>query len=186
MSAPLLATRLRTPRLVLDAPTDDDIPDVLAACLDAETQRWVPLPSPYTRESAEFFVRSYCPHGVASGDFHVWALRPRTGGRMLGVVEVRRDEGPGSGTVGCWSGPWGRGHGYMREGLLAVTRHALDPAGLGFDRLRWVYVPGNDPSRRLAEAAGFGFEESKDRAVTLHGETLAARVGTLRRDDVGG
>src|SRR3954452_12857458 len=104
MTAQLLTTRLVTSRLVLDAPTDDDIPDVLEACQDAETQRWVPLPAPYTRESAEFFVRSYCPHGVASRRYTVWALHGRDGGRfggrMLGALEVRKDERAGSASLG--------------------------------------------------------------------------------------
>ncbi|WP_431221335.1 GNAT family N-acetyltransferase [Leifsonia xyli] len=185
MTAPLLTAHLVTPRLVLDAPTEDDIPDVLAACEDAETQAWVPLPTPYTRESAQFFVRSYCPHGVASRRYTVWALHLREGGRMLGALEVRRDDRPGSASLGAWSGPWGRGHGYMREALVAVTRYALDPAGLGFDQLNWEYVPGNHASKRLAEAAGFGFDEGIRTIVELHGVRREARVGTLRRDDVG-
>lgn len=185
MTAQLLTTRLVTARLVLDAPGEDDIPDVLEACQDAQTQAWVPLPSPYTRESAEFFVRSYCPHGLASHRYTVWALHPRGGGRMLGALEVRRDERPGSASLGCWSGPWARGRGYMREALVAVIQHALDPVGGGFEQLNWEYVPGNEASRRLAEAAGFDFAKAARTTVELHGGTREARVGTLRRDDVG-
>lgn len=185
MTAPLLTTRLVTRRLVLDQPVEADIPDVLDACQDAETRAWVPLPLPYTRESAEFFVRSYCPHGLASRRYTVWALHLATGGRMLGALEVRRDDRAGSASLGCWSGPWARGRGYMREALVAVTRHALDPDGLGFERLNWEYVPGNESSRRLADAAGFSFAEGIRTVVELHGERREARVGTLRRDDVG-
>lgn len=186
MTAPVLTLRLTTPRLVLDVPTDDDIPDVLEACQDVETQRWVPLPSPYTRESAEFFVRSYCPHGLASRRYTVWAVHARGGGRLLGALEVRKDERAGSASLGCWSGPWARGQGYMREALGAVARYALDPDGLGFDRLNWEYVPGNESSRRLAEAAGFAFGDGMRTVVSLHGETREARVGRLGRDDVRG
>lgn len=185
MTAQLLTTRLVTARLVLDAPGEDDIPDILQACQDAETQRWVPLPTPYTRESAEFFVRSYCPHGTASHRYTVWALRPRGGGRLLGALEVRRDDRGGSASLGCWSGPWARGHGYMREALVAVALYALDPAGLGYERLNWEYVPGNESSRRLAEAVGFDFAEGMRSIVSLHGKTREARVGVLRRDHVG-
>src|SRR5947209_7799363 len=139
---------LLTARLALAAPTEDDIPDVVEACQDPETQAWVPLPSPYTRESAEFFVRSYGPHGAASGRYTVWALHLREGGRLLGALEARSDDAPGVASLGCWSGPWARGHGYMREALGAVARYALDPSGLGFEQLNWVYVPGNEASRR--------------------------------------
>ncbi|MGN7798752.1 hypothetical protein [Leifsonia sp. 22587] len=45
-------------------------------------------------------------------------------------------------------------------------------------------MPGNDASRRLAEAVGFDFGEGMRTLVSLHGEPREARVGTLRRDDV--
>ena len=186
MTAPLLKARLATARLVLDMPTEADIPDVVEACQDAQTQAWVPLPSPYTRESAEFFVRSYCPHGIASRRYTVWALHPRDGGRLLGALEVRRDDHAGSASLGCWSGPWARGQGFMHEALVAVTRYALDPDGLDFERLHWEYLPGNEASGRLARSAGFSFDDGIRTIVELHGEPREARVGTLRRDDVRG
>jgi len=184
MTAPLLTARLTTRRLVLAPPTDADIPDVLEACQDAETQAWVPLPQPYTRESAEFFVRSYCPHGLASHRYTVWALHLREGGRLIGALEVRSDDRPGSASLGCWSAPWARGQGYLREALRAVAAFALDPARGGFEQLNWEYVPENAASRRLAEAAGFDFGAGTRTIVELHGRMREARVGTLRRDDV--
>lgn len=174
---------LRTPRLVLDAPRESDIPAVLAACQDERTQQWVPLPSPYTRESAEFFVRSYCPHGLASRQYTVWALRPSPVAPLLGVVEVRRDERRGSASLGCWLEPGSRGQGLMREALLAVTAHALDPDGLGFERLRWEYLPGNEESRRLAEGVGFDFADAEAHLVPFRGEERTALVGVLLRGD---
>lgn len=184
MTAPLLTARLVTGRLVLDAPGESDIPDVLEACQDAETQAWVPLPHPYTRENAEFFVRSYCPHGLASRRYTVWAIRPRDGGRLIGALEVRGDDRPGSASLGCWSAPWARGRGYLSEALRAVAGFALDPARGGYEQLNWEYVPGNDASRRLAEAVGFDFGAGIRTIVELHGRAREARVGTLRRDDV--
>ncbi len=86
---------LRTARLVLDTPRETDIPAVLQACSDPELLRWIPLPQPYTLENAEFFVRSYCPHGLASGRFTVWAVRQSDTLPLVGVVEVRRDEAAG-------------------------------------------------------------------------------------------
>lgn len=184
MTAQLLTARLVTERLVLDAPGETDVLDVLEACLDAETQAWVPLPQPYTRESAEFFVRSYCPHGLASHRYTVWAIHPRNGGRLIGALEVRSDDRPGSASLGCWSAPWARGQGYLREALRAVAAFALDPARGGFEQLNWECVPENAASRRLAEAAGFDFAGGIRTIVELHGRMREARVGTLRRDDV--
>jgi RimJ/RimL family protein N-acetyltransferase len=177
---------LQTERLVLDAPGQDDISDVLEACTDPETQRWVPLPTPYTRAEAAFFVDSYCPHGIASGRYTVWALHPLGGGRMLGALEVRRDEQPGTASLGCWLAPWARRQGFMREALSAVARYALSPDGLALERLHWEYLPGNEASRRLAEAVGFVFRDDLRRTVSLHDEAREALIGTLNRNGVGG
>lgn len=172
---------LRTARLVLDTPREADIPAVLEACTDPELLRWIPLPQPYTRENAEFFVRSYCPHGLASGRFTVWAIRESETGPLRGVVEVRRDEAEGAASLGCWLTPSARRRGVMTEALTAVCAHALDPAGLGFEQLRWEYLPGNEPSRKLAEAVGFDFSGAEPHAVDFRGEQRQALTGVLRR-----
>ncbi|MFF2051929.1 GNAT family N-acetyltransferase [Leifsonia sp. NPDC058194] len=174
---------LRTPRLVLDAPRESDIDAVLAACQDEQTLRWVPLPNPYTRASAEFFVRSYGPHGLASGQYTVWAMRPGEHEPLIGAVEVRRDESAGSASLGCWLAPESRGHGMMHEALVAVTAHALAPDGLGFSRLRWEYLPGNEQSRHLAEAVGFDFAGAVAHRIRFHDEERDALVGVLLRGD---
>ncbi|MFF1633137.1 GNAT family N-acetyltransferase [Leifsonia sp. NPDC058248] len=170
--------RLRTPRLVLDAPREGDIDAVFRACQDAQIHEWVPLPDPYTHESAEFFVRSYVPHGEASGAFTVWAVR-LDDDPLIGVVEVRRDRAAGSASLGCWLAAPARGNGYMHEALSRVVEHALDPQGLGFSRLRWEYLLGNETSKHLAESVGFEFDPSTAHEVVFHGRMRHAVVGYL-------
>ncbi|MEY9953485.1 GNAT family N-acetyltransferase [Leifsonia sp. EB34] len=177
---------LRTARLVLDAPRETDIPAVYEACLDPEIARWIPLPEPYTRESAEFFVHSYVPHGLASGRFTVWAIREGETAPLIGAVEVRRDEAGGAASLGCWLTPSARRRGVMTEALTAVCSFALSPDGLGFDRLYWEYLPGNEASRRLADAVGFDFSGARPHTADFHGEQREALTGVLRRDDVRG
>jgi RimJ/RimL family protein N-acetyltransferase len=174
-----MTPRLLTERLVLDAPREEDVDAVFAACRDPEVLRWVPLPSPYAREDAEFFVRSYCPHGETSGRYTVWAVRVRGAATFLGAVELRRDVAARSGSFGCWLAPDARGHGYMREAVTAVCRYALAPKGPGFEQLRWVCLAGNDRSRRLAEAAGFAFDDDAPRSVEFRGEQRPAAIGVL-------
>lgn len=175
---------LRTERLCLDAPRESDIDAVYRACQDADILRWIPLPNPYTVESAEFFVRSYVPHGEASGAFTVWALRIDDA-PLLGVVEVRRDRTVGSASVGCWLAADARGNGYMREGLARVVAFALDANGMAFTRLRWEHLDGNSASRRLAESVGFVFDEEPG-STRAFGDERPARIGYLRApaDDV--
>jgi RimJ/RimL family protein N-acetyltransferase len=176
---------LRTERLVLDAPRASDIDAVYRACQDAQIHEWVPLPDPYTLESAEFFVRSYVPHGEASGSYTVWAIR-LDDEPLIGVVEVRRDESAGSASLGCWLAAPARGSGYMHEALTRVVEHALDPTGMGFSRLRWEYLLGNETSKRLAESVGFGFDPSTAHEVTFHGRMRHAVVGFLPSGGGGG
>ncbi|MFF2773003.1 GNAT family N-acetyltransferase, partial [Streptomyces bacillaris] len=139
-----------------------------------------------TRESAEFFVRSYAPHGLASGRFTVWAVREGDTGPLLGAVEVRRDEAEGAASLGCWLTPSARRRGVMTEALTAVCAHALAPDGLGFDRLHWEYLPGNEASRRLAERVGFDFSQAAPHRVDFRGEQREALIGVLRRDGLRG
>lgn len=173
-------TALRTERLVLDAPRESDIDAVFAACSDAVVQRWIPIPSPYTREDAEFFVRSYVPHGTASGRFTVWAVRIDEG-PLLGTIELRRDEATGSASVGCWQAPDARGHGYMREALARILSYAFAPEGLGLSRLRWEYLVGNEASKQLATHLGFVFDDASAHTVDVRGEAREALFGVLAR-----
>lgn len=171
---------LRTERLHLDAPRESDIDAVLDACQDAQTRRWVPLPDPYTRKDAEFFVRDYVPHGEASGRFTVWAVRIDEH-PLLGIVEVRRDEAAGSASVGCWLAPSARGHGYMHEASERILGYALDPAGLGFSRLRWESLEGNEASMRLALGLGFEFDAASAHDIDFRGESRRAVFGFRHR-----
>ena len=172
---------LRTERLVLDAPRESDIDAVQSACQDAELQRWVPVPAPYGREDAEFFVRDYVPHGEVSGRFTVWALR-LDHEPLVGVVEVRKDDAEGSASIGCWLAPAARGHGYMHEAHERILPFALDPQGLDFTRLRWESLTGNDASMKLALALCFTFAPDSSHEVAFRGETRTAVSGYRYRD----
>ncbi len=131
-------------------------------------------------------MRSYCPHGLASGRFTVWAVRQSDTLPLVGVVEVRRDESAGAASVGCWLTPSARRRGVMTEALTAVCAYALAPDGLGFERLGWEYLPGNEASRRLADAVGFDFSAAEPHTVDFRGEEREALTGVLRRDGLRG
>ena len=57
LSAVDLTTEVvRTDRLTLRPYRQDDVDAVHRACQDPDTQRWLPIPSPYTRDDAVEFV----------------------------------------------------------------------------------------------------------------------------------
>jgi RimJ/RimL family protein N-acetyltransferase len=74
----------------------------------------------------------------------------------------------------------------MTEALTAVCAHALDPDGLGFERLNWEYLLCNEASRRLAGAVGFDFTGAGAHEVDFRGERRRAQTGVLRRDGLRG
>jgi RimJ/RimL family protein N-acetyltransferase len=148
-------------RVVLRAHGESDVDRVLEACTDERTVHWLgQLPQPYTRESAEEFVRNR-PEGMARGtDLH-WAIADADTDLLLGVVSLmhigngRNDH---MAEVGYWAHPAARGRGVMTEAVRLAARHAFvdEPdGGLGLRRLTGFSAVDNTASRHVLEAAGF-------------------------------
>lgn len=174
-----MTATLTTARLTLDRPQEADIDVVFALCQDPEIHRWVPLPWPYARSDAEFFVHSYVPHGLASGAFETWAIRTSGDRALIGAIELRRDVAPGSASFGCWIGAGSRGHGYMKEAATAVIDYGLGPDGPGYTRLRWEGLDGNLASRALALSLGFVIDPDDTRTLDFHGDARPSWLGVL-------
>jgi RimJ/RimL family protein N-acetyltransferase len=144
---------LRTPRLVLRAFDEGDIPAVVDACSDPETKRWLPVPDPYT----EAVGRSWCTEAAegerVSGVGVHFAFGPE-GDRLSGCVGLNRTDWASRVTeIGYWTGPWARGWGHTTEAVARVARWALEEQG--FERIELLVAPENLASSRVAEKAGF-------------------------------
>lgn len=148
-------------RVVLRAHRPEDADRVVQACTDERTVHWLgQLPQPYTRETAEEFLRSR-PEGMARGtDLH-WAIADPGTDLLLGVVSLmhigngRNDH---MAEVGYWAHPGARGRGVMTEAVRLAVRHAFvdtDDGGLGLHRLTGFAAVDNTASRHVLEAAGF-------------------------------
>ncbi|MET9877100.1 GNAT family N-acetyltransferase [Actinacidiphila glaucinigra] len=146
-------TVLRTERFVLRPFTPDDAHDTWASCVDPLTQRWLPLPRPYTPEEA----MAWCTTGShalrASGDGIHFAVAERDGGRLVGTVGLKRtDWRVRTSEVGYWVSPWARGRGIAAEATRALATWLL--AEQGFRRLELRAATGNTASQRVAAKAG--------------------------------
>ncbi|MCU1581923.1 MAG: hypothetical protein QOD27_1778 [Microbacteriaceae bacterium] len=146
---------LETDRLLLDSLTERDEDAVYRYCQDDELQRWVPVPVPYERASARFFVGKYAKDASLSPTLTLWAIR--SDGVLRGVIELRF-EPLGSATVGFWLGREHRGLGIMTEALQALVEYAFEEDGLGLTRIHWESLVGNVGSAIVARRAGFHFE----------------------------
>ena len=144
------AVRLRPMR-------EDDVPRIVEACSDPETGHWLNgLPRPYTAAAARDYLHD-CTWRSAAGLKVSWAVTDPVDDLLVGNVALMDLGGlnPTTGEVGYWMHPAARGRGLMTEAVRLVTRHALDPDGLGLHRVSLLTAAANTASRRVAARAGF-------------------------------
>lgn len=145
---------LRTTRLELSAPVEDDVDAIHEACQDAGIQRYTTVPSPYRRNHAAEFVEKaagWWRDGVEC----TWAIR--TPQELVGMIGLHRIAA-GSAEIGYWLARPARGRGHLAEAARAVVDWGFSPDGLALERIEWRAVVGNEPSARSAQRLGFRYE----------------------------
>ena len=70
--------------------TEADLDAITEACTDAETQRWLPLPRPYRRDDARWFVETFSPSQLDSGAGIVRAIE--VDGRLAGAIDLKKTD----------------------------------------------------------------------------------------------
>lgn len=153
---------------------EDDVDDLAATCADAETQRWVSLPRPYTREHAVGWVKR--TRGTWDrGETVLYALADDDD-RYCGSVELTLGV-PGEAELGYFCSPWARGRGWTTAAARRLCRLGLEE--LALERIDWRAVVGNEASRRVAEKVGFVVEGTKRQILHGPGERLDSWTGSL-------
>jgi len=179
--------RLETDRLILDAPTERDIPYVYAYCQDPLIQRFTTVPQPYRLADAENFISKLVRPGWASGREPTWALRRKHEPTILGVVTVR-DWNDTQAMVGFWLGaPW-RGQGYTPEAVGAIADWVFSGAWTFADHapnntLLWEAMVGNISSAIVAQRTGFRYTGTGRSEVERFGEFPASHRAELTAAD---
>ena len=168
--------------LVLRALDETDIEAVAEACNDPETVRWLPLPRPYGRPEARWFIDIFAPTTRASGVGIVRAVARE--GRLVGCVDVKRvDWAARTAEVGYWVAPWDRGSGTATSATRTISEWMLRDRG--FERVELRAATGNLASQRVAEKAGFLREGVARNAGRVHGGRVDLVVYSLTRADLG-
>ncbi len=172
---------LRTARLLLSAPTLDDVDAIVRYCQDPLFERYLTTPWPYSPENAVGFVTRFVPESWAADHDYTWGIRrasePAADGSLLGMISWRR-----RGDIGFWMGTEHRGQGYMVEAVGAVCDWVFEVAGAG--SIDWECLPGNFASAHVARASGFTFTGTAPVIVPARdGSHPNSWHAVLRRDD---
>jgi RimJ/RimL family protein N-acetyltransferase len=133
------------------------VPDdaaLLAEATSGETAPtlWGPRPAgPYSLPDARAALAAWAP--AAGGQFSLGVL---DGQQLLGAVGLMPDQ-PGSAELAYWIRPEQRGRGIASRAVQAVTLWVH--RSLAIPRI-WLEIdPGNEPSLRVAQRAGYHFEQ---------------------------
>jgi RimJ/RimL family protein N-acetyltransferase len=154
------------PGLVLRPFREADAPAVAEACNDEETQRWLPLPRPYTMANALNWCTRLSCESRETGDGLVLAMVTEPGG-LIGAISLTRTDWRARITeIGYWTAPRMRGAGHTSAATAYLARWAL---ASGMERVELRAATGNSASRRVAEKAGFEFEGVMRNAGIVHG-----------------
>ena len=136
--------------------SEADVPAIVAAVQDPEIPRYTRVPDVYGEEDARQWQRM-ASTGLRTGSELPTLVVDATDGRLLGAVSLHNlDPESGRCSAGYWVAAEARRRGVARRALTLLCRYAFDE--LDVKRVELWIEPGNAPSLRVAEAAGFARE----------------------------
>lgn len=154
---PSAVPRLTDGWLTLREWTARDADAVLAACQDADTQRWMDVPVPYLPEHAADFVGEHGRQQWSSQQGAPFAIAATDDDQVLGacgLVAVTAQHLVAE--VVCGVAPSARGRKVAQRAVRLLCDWAMTDVGLA--RLEFYVEPSNVASRAVAARLGCQFE----------------------------
>jgi RimJ/RimL family protein N-acetyltransferase len=133
-----------------------DVDDAWEMVQDADVRRFTGLPTDVEASYLPRWIARY-EAGWDDGTCAGFSIRDEADGRFLGFAAiVRLDLDARQGEVGYMLAPAARGHGAAAAAVRLVTEWGL--GALGLARLELRIDDENEPSKRVAERAGYRLE----------------------------
>lgn len=146
----LMLTRLpqlTTERLLLSAPTTDDLPQIILYAGDEKIARYtLNIPHPYQEKDATFWL-NMASEGLADGSKYIFAVRDKATGAFRGGVGLHINAPFNSAELGYWIAVPFWGQGLMTEAVGAILRFGF--AELGLRRVYAHHITENEGSGKV-------------------------------------
>jgi ribosomal-protein-alanine N-acetyltransferase len=152
---------LHSERLHLRELNEEDVEAIYSLRSNEAVNTYINRPLATHRSDARYFIHSM-KDGILAGEWVYWGICIKEWPEVIGTIclwEFSRDWGA---EIGYEMHPDFQGMGYMREAARAVLAY-------GFEELNLSYIIGimhaqNQPSRRLMDKLGFGYELTLSKA----------------------
>ena len=130
-----------------------DVPALVAAWRDPEMARWMPEETlPFEAEQARAFIDDAATH-LTAGTSVALAIADESTDQAVGSVTFHV-WAPRHWNLGYWVAADQRRHGLATEAVTRLSKWAF-AAYPNLARLSLYTMPGNEPSQKVAEHAGF-------------------------------
>lgn len=159
-----------------------DVDALVAAWGDPEMHRWMPEEAdPFGADEARAFIDEAATH-LTTGKSVALAIAEESTDHAVGSVTLHV-WGPRHWNVGYWVAADERRHGVATEAVTRLSRWAFS-ANPSLARLSLYTMPGNEPSQKVAQRAGFQREGLLRRWAEINGEQLDWVMFSLIREDL--
>jgi RimJ/RimL family protein N-acetyltransferase len=138
-----------------------DAGQVTQICQDPAIQEFTTVPLPYTREIADFWIRSRSKSFQERSAISLAGIR--NGELVLSVSLHNIKEFDHIGEIGYWVSPTARGEGLATHAVAMLSNFAF---GIGFRRVSALTLPENTASQKTLIKAGFEMETLLRDAMT--------------------
>lgn len=172
---------LESDRLVLDAPSDRDVPALVASLNDFEVSKNLStVPFPYDETAARQFV-ARAVAGRVSGEAYMFVIGLKAGGNHVGQCGLHRHDGRAELGYTIARPYWG--HGYATEAAHRLLEYGFDAMNLETVDAGWF--TDNPQSGRVLEKLGFVMDHIEQWPCLARGQSVPCQRGQLTRAQFG-